>query len=128
MARQVLEEIGRRVVVEAATGADAVQTVRRLRPNLVLLDIQLPDQAEVRACKTPGCADLRQLGLPDGSVAYLRRRFGQRDSGGRVADPNAENFIRSLDAADAVSPPSHTRLAAGFNGRRRRYPRVSHLP
>jgi len=42
-ARRLLEEIGVRVVGEAATGQEALSTVRRLKPDLVLLDIQLPD-------------------------------------------------------------------------------------
>lgn len=42
-ARQLLERIGYRVVGEAASGSEALGEVRRLRPDLVLLDIQLPD-------------------------------------------------------------------------------------
>lgn len=36
-------EAGLRVVGEAATGQDAIQVARRLKPDLVLLDITLPD-------------------------------------------------------------------------------------
>lgn len=42
-ARRLLERIGYRVVGEAATGSEALAEVRRLRPDAVLLDIQLPD-------------------------------------------------------------------------------------
>jgi DNA-binding NarL/FixJ family response regulator len=42
-ARRLLEEIGVRVIGEAATGLEALSAVRRLKPDLVLLDIQLPD-------------------------------------------------------------------------------------
>ena len=43
VARAVLESDGFRVVGEAADGAQALASVERLRPSVVLLDIQLPD-------------------------------------------------------------------------------------
>ena len=42
-ARALLEAAGFEVVGEAVDGASAVDAVRRLRPEIVLLDIQLPD-------------------------------------------------------------------------------------
>ena len=42
-ARFLLEIEGFEVVGEAADGASAVEAVERLRPELVLLDVQLPD-------------------------------------------------------------------------------------
>jgi DNA-binding NarL/FixJ family response regulator len=42
-ARVVLEAEGFDVVGEAADGASAISEARRLRPQVVLLDVQLPD-------------------------------------------------------------------------------------
>jgi DNA-binding NarL/FixJ family response regulator len=42
-ARQLLEESGWVVVGEAADGASAIEAVRALQPELVLLDVLLPD-------------------------------------------------------------------------------------
>ncbi len=42
-ARAVLEEAGYRVIGEAETAADAITASRQLGPDVVLLDIQLPD-------------------------------------------------------------------------------------
>jgi DNA-binding NarL/FixJ family response regulator len=42
-ARQLLESQGYEVLGEAATGLEALQLVSELRPELVLLDVQLPD-------------------------------------------------------------------------------------
>ena len=42
-ARVLLEQAGYTVLGEAADGASAVSAARRLRPEMVLLDVQLPD-------------------------------------------------------------------------------------
>jgi len=42
-ARRMLESDGYEVVGEAASGALAIDAVRRLHPDVVLLDIRLPD-------------------------------------------------------------------------------------
>ena len=42
-ARQLLEAEGFEVVGEAADGASALEAAARLRPEIVLLDVQLPD-------------------------------------------------------------------------------------
>jgi DNA-binding NarL/FixJ family response regulator len=42
-ARRVLEDAGYEVVGEAEDGASALAVARTLRPDVVLLDVQLPD-------------------------------------------------------------------------------------
>ena len=42
-ARQLLEAEGYEVVGEATDGASALEAIARIRPEIVLLDVQLPD-------------------------------------------------------------------------------------
>lgn len=59
MARAVLSVGGFRVVGEAATGAQALAAVADLAPDVVLLDVQLPDIdgfAVSQALADTGCA------------------------------------------------------------------------
>jgi signal transduction histidine kinase/DNA-binding NarL/FixJ family response regulator len=46
-----------RVVALAETGADAQRTVERLRPDLVLLDVELPDGSGIDVARRLRCAD-----------------------------------------------------------------------
>ena len=50
-ARAILEAGGFEVVGEAADGASAVETVQRLQPDVVLLDVQLPDATGFEVCR-----------------------------------------------------------------------------
>jgi DNA-binding NarL/FixJ family response regulator len=50
-ARAVLEAGGYRVVAEVGTGAAAVRAAALLRPDVVLLDIGLPDQDGFTTCR-----------------------------------------------------------------------------
>jgi len=49
-ARAMLESEGFDVVGEAADGASALEAVAALRPDLVLLDVQLPDMSGFDVC------------------------------------------------------------------------------
>ena len=50
-ARALLEAEGYEVIAESATGGDALEAVFRLHPQLVLLDIGLPDLDGLEVCR-----------------------------------------------------------------------------
>jgi len=63
LARKLLERQGYAVVAEATDGAQALLSVRRVRPDAALVDVQLPD--------TDGLALARQLAESDGSLRIV---------------------------------------------------------
>lgn len=50
-ARALLESEGFEVVGEAEDGASAIEAVRRLHPQVLLLDVQLPDMTGFDVCR-----------------------------------------------------------------------------
>lgn len=90
-ARAVLEADGFDVVGEAGDGATAVDTIASLRPDVVLLDIQLPDM--------DGFAVLDRLA--DSSVVLTSSRDAS-DYNGLIDSSGARGFIAKADLSGAA--------------------------
>jgi len=89
-ARRLLQDIGRQVVGEAGTGADALSAARRLKPDIVLLDIQLPDLDGLAVA-----ASLSSEPEPPAVVLVSSRDAG--DYGPRLFGCGALGFIAKAD-------------------------------
>ena len=88
LARGMLEAVGF-TVAEAATGAEATEAVRAVRPGLVLLDIALPDFDGFEVAR-------RLAAAPAGDpapVVVLTSTREARDYGGRIAASPAAGFL-----------------------------------
>jgi CheY-like chemotaxis protein len=103
-ARAMLEKAGF-TVAEAATGAEATETARSIRPRLVLLDIQLPDFDGFEVAR-------RLAGHGGGLVIVLTSTRDASDYGGKIAASPAAGFVPkdklsgvALRAFLAESPP-----------------------
>jgi CheY-like chemotaxis protein len=96
VARAVLESDGFDVVGEAADGAEALASAARLRPQLVLLDIQLPDidgfAVAERLAATGAAAPAVVLVSSRSAGAYRRR----------LADTPARGFLSKADLTGAA--------------------------
>lgn len=83
---QLLERGGFVVVARAATGASGVQLARELEPDLVIVDVQLPD--------TDGFEVADQLaGLDPAPHVILTSSLDSSDFGALVTDSPARGFI-----------------------------------
>jgi two-component system cell cycle response regulator DivK len=71
LARDVLERAGMRTL-SAATGSEGVELARRHRPDVVLMDLRLPDLDGAEAARLLG-ADARTAGIPVVALSALRR-------------------------------------------------------
>ena len=85
MARQILESDEYEVVGEAADGASAVSSVRRLRPEVVLLDVNLPD--------SDGFEVAASLAQEDGAPLVVLTSSREARHLGLVEESGASGFI-----------------------------------
>ena len=95
MARRMLDAQGYDVVGEADTAAGAVDAVDRLRPNIVLLDVQLPDR--------DGFAVAEQLAR--GEVRPTIVLISSRDASSyrqRLSDSPARGFLPKSELTAAA--------------------------
>jgi DNA-binding NarL/FixJ family response regulator len=89
-ARAVLEASGYDVVGEAPDGATALAAARRLKPDIVLLDVQLPDANGFDICEFL-CGD----GVPPRIVLVSSREAS--DYNGLIQTSHARGFISKAD-------------------------------
>ncbi|MBB5933390.1 response regulator [Streptomyces zagrosensis] len=112
------------VVGEAATGAEAVRLADEVRPDVVVMDIRMPDMDGIEATRriTAGSPLVRSLILTtfdDDDYVYGALRAGA--SGFLVKDMALEHILEAIHvvaAGDALIAPSVTRrLIEEFAGR-----------
>lgn len=98
-ARMLLESEGFDVIGEAADGAEAVTEARRLHPDVIVLDVQLPDTTGFEVARS-----LLDTGLRSQVVLVSSRHASEY--GDLVHDSGALGFI----AKDELSGPALARV------------------
>jgi chemotaxis response regulator CheB len=109
--RSVLaQEPGLRLAGEADNGADAMEFFFRYRPDVVLLDVCLPDRNgfEVMQCfkqASPGCAVILLSDAPDPCVDEVSRMLGATEVCHKASDLTRirEILHRLADTPSAVA-------------------------
>jgi DNA-binding NarL/FixJ family response regulator len=94
-ARAILEADGFEVIGEAADGTSAIEAVHELRPEIVLLDVQLPDLDGFSVA-----AALRRNGASPAIVLVSSR--DACDYGGLIAESGARGFIAKAELSGAA--------------------------
>jgi DNA-binding NarL/FixJ family response regulator len=90
-ARRMLECSGYEVIGEAADGTEALQRARELDPDVILLDVRLPDLDGFAVCtRITGAAG--RNGRPGPEVILISSREVE-DWGAIVSDCGARGFI-----------------------------------
>jgi DNA-binding NarL/FixJ family response regulator len=86
IARELLEDAGYRVVAEAANGAAALSAARRAEPDVILLDVVLPDLDGFAVCE--------QLSRTHPTARVVLTSSGGRDKfSRRLAISSARGFV-----------------------------------
>jgi DNA-binding NarL/FixJ family response regulator len=94
-AKRLLEAAGYAVVGEAEDGASAIAAVRTLQPDLVLLDVLLPDMT--------GFAVAKELAdQPERPLVVLTSSRSASDLGSLVRSEDAKGFISKRDLTAAA--------------------------
>jgi len=104
LARRLLTDDGFDVVGEAADGAAAIDAARVLRPDVVLLDVQLPDVDGFRVAEA-------LVGASPGPAVVLVSSRASSDYGSRLATSSARGFIAKSDlSGDRLRRALNSRL------------------
>jgi two-component system, OmpR family, phosphate regulon response regulator PhoB len=99
-----------------ATGAGAVEMIRTRKPDLVLLDVMLPEVSGYEICQSvradPECADVRILMMTARGSAMERRKGLAMGADGFISKPFELKELRE-QVRDILSLPRATLPATG---------------
>jgi DNA-binding NarL/FixJ family response regulator len=121
---------GFQVVAEAGTAAEAIEQTLRFQPDIVVMDVRLPDGSGIEACREirselPGTRVVMLTSFPDeeavlsaivaGASGYLLKQIRARDLVSAL-----EQSPRRSSSASAGSRPVRTRTSWPSSRRRSR--------
>jgi DNA-binding NarL/FixJ family response regulator len=125
MRGMLASEEGLEIVGEATTGREAVSLCRRLRPDVVLMDIRMPDLdglAATRSVKQESPGTCVIIVTMHENPEYLLEAFKAGAAGYLLKDTPASELLSAIrrvnDGESIIQPSIATRLIAEFTRRR----------
>jgi DNA-binding NarL/FixJ family response regulator len=94
-ARRLLEAEGFEVIGEAVDGQSAIAATQRLQPDLVLLDVQLPDLDGFEVAARLGALELR-------CAVVLTSSRNQAEYGSLVTETAVRGFVPKAELSGAA--------------------------
>jgi DNA-binding NarL/FixJ family response regulator len=107
------------VVGQAANGAEALTVVRELRPDVVLMDLQMPEVDGVAATRAIMAADLGVDVLVLTSYSDSERIIAALDAGAvgyLLKDADPEDVLQGIRAVSRGESPIHPKAARALLG------------
>jgi DNA-binding NarL/FixJ family response regulator len=107
------------VVGTAANGAEALEVVRRIRPDVVLMDLQMPEVDGVAATRAIMAEDLGVDVLVLTSFSDSERIIAALDAGAvgyLLKDADPEDVLQGIRAVSRGESPIHPRAARALLG------------
>ncbi|WP_309650661.1 response regulator transcription factor [Nocardioides sp.] len=108
------------VVGEASDGAEAIEVAERTRPDVVLMDLQMPGMDGVKATRHIVSAKLADV-LVLTSFSDSERIFGALDAGAvgyLLKDADPDDVLNGIRAVSRGESPIHPRAARALIGTR----------
>ena len=109
------------VVGQAANGAEALEVVRRIRPDVVLMDLQMPDVDGVAATRAIMAEKLGVDVLVLTSFSDSERIIAALDAGAvgyLLKDADPDDVLQGIRAVSRGESPIHPRAARALLGSR----------
>jgi DNA-binding NarL/FixJ family response regulator len=110
---------GIEVTGAAANGAEALEVVRRIRPDVVLMDLQMPEVDGVAATRAIMAEDLAVDVLVLTSFSDSERIIAALDAGAvgyLLKDADPEDVLQGIRAVSRGESPIHPRAARALLG------------
>lgn len=104
----ILEATRRYLVLKAGNGVEALEITRREVPDLILMDVMLPDKNGIQVIKElkadPRLATIPIIALTASSHSDLQRQVEEAGGDAFVTKPFTRKIL--LDAVEKLLPPS----------------------
>ena len=103
----ILKQLGSPTIYEATNGVEAVETYSRVNPDLVLLDVNMPNMDGIETLKK-----LKEI--DPGCIVVMLTSLANRQTIDQAVDLGASNYIRKDTSRDEITAALRETISACF--------------